>query len=133
MEIILDLALTTIKGVSEKSLKALSEFRNSENSNKYDVFLSAKQAGLNIGVLSALIQAGALSEDSTLSRPRLVLEAQAFNLLTDREKRNFISLGIKFDYDILKSIHAAKQEEIIADDGKILMKESRFTTFKKKI
>lgn len=124
--------LNNIKGVSEKSLKALTEFRDSKNSNKYDIFLSAKQAGLNIGVLSSLIQAGALSEDSTLSRPRLVLEAQAFNLLTDREKRNFITLGPKFQYDILESIHSAKKDSLVADDNKPLMKESRFVTFKKK-
>lgn len=124
--------LNSIKGISEKSLKSLEEFRDTENGNKYDVFLSAKQAKLNIGVMSALIQAGALSEDSTLSRPRLVLEAQAFNLLTDREKRNFISLGPKFNYDILESIHAAKTNSLVADDNKPLMKDSRFTTFKKK-
>ena len=99
--------LNSIKGVSQKSLDSLGAFRETENSNKYDVFLSAKQAGLNIGVLSALIQAGALSEESASSRPRLVLEAQAFNLLTDREKRNFIALGEKYNYDILNSIHAA--------------------------
>jgi len=124
--------LNSIKGVSEKSLKSLEDFRDTENSNKYDVFLSAKQAGLNIGVVSALIQAGALSEDETLSRPRLVLEAQAFNLLTDREKSNFISLGPKYNYDILESIHAAKKESLLAHDNKPLMKESRFVTFKKK-
>lgn len=124
--------LNSIKGVSEKSLKSLSDFRNSENSHKYDVFLSAKQAGLNIGVVSALIQAGALSEDEHLSRPRLVLEAQAFNLLTDREKRNFIAIGHKFNYDILESIHQAKSNNLIGDDGKPIMKDSRFNTFKKK-
>jgi|TARA_R110002153_G_scaffold5754_5_gene26622 DNA polymerase-3 subunit alpha len=124
--------LNSIKGVSEKSLKALTEFRDTENSNKYDVFLSAKQAGLNIGVLSSLVQAGSLSEDADLSRPRLVLEAQAFNLLTDREKRNFIALGEKYKYDILESIHAAKKDSLVADDGKPLMKDSRFQTFKKK-
>ena len=124
--------LNSIKGVSEKSLKSLEEFRDTDNSNKYDVFLSAKQAGLNIGVMSALIQAGALSEDSTLSRPRLVLEAQAFNLLTDREKRNFIALGPKYNYDILESIHAAKKDQLTADDNKPIMKDSRFVTFKKK-
>lgn len=124
--------LNSIKGVSEKSLKALEEFRDTKNSNKYDVFLSAKQAGLNIGVVSALIQAGALSEDENLSRPRLVLEAQAFNLLTDREKANFISLGPKYNYDILESIHAAKKDSLVGDDNKPLMKESRFITFKKK-
>ncbi len=124
--------LNSIKGISQKSLDSLSKFRETQNSNKYDVFLSAKQAGLNIGVLSALVQAGALSEDSSASRPRLVLEAQAFNLLTDREKRNFIALGDKYEYDILNSIHAAKSEDLLGDDGRPLMKESRFTTFKKK-
>ena len=79
--------LNNIKGVSEKSLKSLEEFRDTENVTKYDIFMSAKQAGLNIGVVSALIQAGALEEQSSSSRPRLVLEAQAFNLLTDREKK----------------------------------------------
>lgn len=124
--------LNSIKGVSQKSLEALSNFRDSDNSNKYDVFLSAKQAGLNIGVLSALIQAGALSEDADLSRPRLVLEAQAFNLLTDREKRNFIALGPKHKYDILDSIHIAIKDKLLGDDGRPLIKDSRFETFKKK-
>jgi len=124
--------LNNIKGVSQKSLKSLEEFRDIENSTKYDIFISAKQAGLNIGVVSALVQAGALNEQSSVSRPRLVLEAQAFNLLTDREKRNFIALGDKFNYDILNSIHAAKSGELLADDGKPLMKPSRFETFKKK-
>jgi DNA polymerase III subunit alpha len=124
--------LNSIKGISEKSLKSLEDFRDTENSNKYDVFLSAKQAKLNIGVMSALIQAGALSEDESLSRPRLVLEAQAFNLLTDREKRNFIALGKDYNYDILESIHAAKTKNLVADDNKPLMKDSRFSTFKKK-
>jgi DNA polymerase-3 subunit alpha len=124
--------LNSIKGISEKSLKSLEEFRDTENSNKYDVFLSAKQAGLNIGVVSALIQAGALSENEELSRPRLVLEAQAFNLLTDREKRNFIAIGTKYNYDILASIHAAKTDNLIADDNRPIMNSKRFETFKKK-
>ncbi len=123
--------LNSIKGVSEKSLKSLQEFRNSSNPTKYDIFLSAKEAGLNIGILSALIQAGSLSECKA-KRSRLVLEAQAFNILTDREKRNFESLGPKYDWDILKTIQAVVQEKIIADDGKPLMKESRFQTFRKK-
>ena len=65
--------------------------------------MSAKQAGLNIGVLSALIQAGLLDSFVSKNRCRLVLEAQTFNILTDREKRNFIALGEAYDYDILNS------------------------------
>ena len=123
--------LNSIKGVSEKSLEALREFRNSENPNKYDIFLSAKEAGLNIGILSALIQAGALSERKK-RRARLVLEAQAFNILTDREKRNFQALGPKYEWDVLDSIQAIRSSSLIGDDGKPIMKDSRFETFKKK-
>jgi len=123
--------LNSIKGVSEKSLEALRSFRDSETPNKYDIFISAKQAGLNIGILSSLIQAGALSSYKT-NRSLLVLEAQAFNLLTDREKRNFYILGEKFDFNLLKSIAAAKNEGLVGDDGRKIMAPSRFETFKKK-
>ena len=123
--------LNSIKGVSEKSLESLRNFRKSENPTKYDIFLSAKEAGLNIGILSALIQAGALSEYQS-KRSRLVLEAQAFNILTDREKRNFESLGPEYNWDVLKTIQAVVEDNLIGDDAKPVMKESRFATFKKK-
>jgi DNA polymerase-3 subunit alpha len=123
--------LNSIKGISEKSLEKLKDFRNSSKPNKYDTFLSAKESGLNIGVLSALIQAGALSSFKT-NRPRLVLEAQVFNLLTDREKRNFIKIGPKYNFDILNSIHDCVQNQIIGDDNKPIMKDSRFATLKSK-
>lgn len=123
--------LNSIKGVSQKTLQALKDFRESQTPTKYDIFISAKQAGINIGVLSALIQAGALN-DHKVKRSRLVLEAQSFNLLTDREKRNFIQLGEKFKYDVLKTIEAATTGELLADDNRRLMSDSRFVTFKKK-
>lgn len=123
--------LNSIKGVSEKSLESLRQFRSSSNPTKYDIFISAKQAKLNIGILSALIQAGALSEYKT-RRSRLVLEAQAFNLLTDREKRNFEALGPEYDWDILTSIHEAVEQSLVGDDARPVMKPSRFETFKKK-
>ena len=63
---------------------------------------------------------------------RLVLEAQAFNILTDREKRNVIQLGDKYDFDVLNTIHSIIKESLIADDDKPIMKQSRFQTFKKK-
>ena len=123
--------LNSIKGVSEKSLQSLRSFRDSNNPNKYDIFLSAKQAGLNIGILSSLIQAGALSAYKT-RRSRLVLEAQAFNCLTDREKRNFQLLGPKYDWNVLDTIQNIITDAIIGDDGRPVMKPSRFETFKKK-
>jgi len=124
--------LNSIKGVSEKIIKSLVEFREGNFSNKYEVFMVAKQAGLNIGVLSALIQAGLLDSFVDSNRCKLVLEAQTFNILTEREKRNFLELGPKHNYDILQSIFLSKQEELMGDDNKKLFTDRRFETFKKK-
>ncbi len=124
--------LNSIKGVSEKALLALVEFREGAFANKYEVFMAAKQAGLNIGVLSSLIQAGLLDSFVEINRCRLVLEAQTFNTLTDREKRNFIELGPRFNYDILESIATGIKNEMVGDDNKKLMNERRFNSFKKK-
>lgn len=124
--------LNSIKGVSEKVIKSLVEFREGNFSNKYEVFMVAKQAGLNIGVLSALIQAGLLDSFVDSNRCKLVLEAQTFNILTEREKRNFVELGPKHNYDILQSIFLAKGEELMGDDNKKLFTDRRFETFKKK-
>ena len=123
--------LNSIKGISEKSLDSLMDFRDQNSESKYDMFIAAKQAGLNIGTVCALIQAGALSHFEG-SRPLLVLEAQVFNVLTDREKRNFVELGEQFSHKLLDAIVYARDNSIPADDGKPLFKESRFQTFKKK-
>jgi len=84
---------------------------------------------LNIGVLSALIQAGAL-EGFKQSRSKVVLEAQLWNLLTVREKKYATHFAEKFDYDlveILKSLLSFKDEK-----SKVIIKESRYETIKKK-
>lgn len=124
--------LNSIKGVSEKALEGLIEFRGMSFNNKYEVFLAAKEQKINISVLSALIQAGTMSEGEKSTRSRTVLEAQSFNLLTDREKRNFCKIGEKFDYDILNSISKAVGDEMLGDDGRLIMPQRRFETFKKK-
>ena len=124
--------LNSIKGVSTKSLESLLEFREKEFANKYEVFLAAKQASLNIGILSALIQAGVMDAFVDRDRCRLVLEAQVFNILTDREKRNFIAIGAKYNYDILESIRVCVKDDLIGDDNKKIFSEKRFNTFKTK-
>lgn len=124
--------LNSIKGVSDKVIESLIEFREQSFANKYEVFLSASQSGINIGVLSAFIQAGMLDSFVDKDRCRLVLEAQTFNILTQREKRNIIELGPKFNYDVLNTVYDCHKNQILADDGKPLFKPSRFETFKKK-
>jgi DNA-directed DNA polymerase III PolC len=122
--------LNSIKGISTKALEALIDFRGQSFNNKYEVFSAAKNAGISISVLAALIQAGTMA-DKTSDRSRLVLEAQAFNLLTDREKRNFVKIGERFGFDILTSIAEVVEKKILADDNKIVLSEKRFETFKK--
>lgn len=121
--------LNSIKGISAKSFQALIDFRGNQFNNKYEVFTAAKQANLNISVLAALIQAGAM-QDSGKDRSRLVLEAQAFNLLTDREKRNFCKIGERFGYDVLNSISEIVEKKILGDDNRPIIPEKRFTTLK---
>tara|TARA_R100000234_G_scaffold27535_1_gene15855 strand:- start:8331 stop:10889 length:2559 start_codon:yes stop_codon:yes gene_type:complete len=124
--------LNAIKGVSEKSLESLENFRESKTPTKFDIFISAKQAGINIGLLSALIQAGTLRSYKT-DRTRLVLEAQTFNLLTDKEKAFVCQVGKKYNYDILTIIHdCAKINKTKRDDGRPFMTEKRYETFVKK-
>ena len=126
--------LSSIKGISEKSLDSLRRFRDEQSATKFELFLAAKQAGLNIGVLSALIQAGALSDDPDEDRSKLVLEAQLFNILTDREKRNFIAISEKENKDLFTIFKNVTDSEfkMIGDDNKPLIKESRYQTLKKK-
>lgn len=123
--------LNSIKGISLKSMESLVEFRGKSFKNKYEVFIAAKQCGINISVLAALIQAGAM-DDSGTNRTRLVLEAQSFNLLTDREKRNFQKIGERFGYDILNAISEVVKKQTLGDDNRPIMKEKRFETFGKK-
>ena len=124
--------LRSIKGVSDKNLKSLIDFRGFQFNNRYEIFIAAKECGIPINVLSSLIQAGLMdntSEDNPISRSKLVLQAQSFNLLTDREKRNFSRLAQRLGFNILKAIEKSLADKILGDDGKILMKDSRFKTF----
>ena len=63
-----------------------------------------------------------------------MLEAQLFNILTDREKRNFISVCSLEDvdlFDVFKNI-TDSDFSLVGDDGRLLMKESRYNTLKTK-
>ena len=75
--------LLSIKGISEKSIEKINDFKDIY-ANKFEIFKAAEEAKLNIGVLSALIQAGALEAGGDQSRSKVVLEAQLWNLLTAR-------------------------------------------------
>jgi DNA polymerase-3 subunit alpha len=115
--------LSAVKGISDSAMEKLVSFRGKYD-NKIDCFISAKQSSLNIGILSSLIQAGALDELNT-KRTRLVLEAQTFNILTEKEKR------------LVKSVYDSSEEKDILNIVKSLadknqIKPSRFETIKNK-
>ena len=134
--------LNSIKGVSEKSLQCILDYNDgikeiggSHKLNKFEIFEAAKQAKINIGLLSGLIQAGTLNSlVGRNSRARLVLEAQSYNVLTDREKRIVKALVSSNGDDILATITRAmnKENPLMGDDNKPFMKESRLNTFMSK-
>ena len=120
--------LLSIKGISDKSIEKLNSFRN-RYSNKFEIFEAAEEAGLNIGALSALIQAGALSGFNQ-SRSKIVLEVQLWNMLTSKEKKYAISFAEKFDYDLIKIIkHLNKFTD---EKNKAVIKDNRLKTIKEK-
>ena len=120
--------LLSIKGISDKSIEKLNNFRN-KYSNKFQIFEAAEEAGLNIGALSALVQAGALSGFNQ-SRSKIVLEVQLWNMLTSKEKKYAISFADKFDYDLVKIIkHLNKFTD---EKNKVVIKDNRLETIKEK-
>ena len=76
--------LLSIKGISDKSVEKLMNFRQ-EYSNKFEIFQAANEAGVTLPVLCPLIQAGAL-EGFKQTRTKVVYEAQLWSKLTQREK-----------------------------------------------
>ena len=138
--------LSSIRGVSANTMEKIDNFRHDDcgksrdgykTLNKFEVFLTAKEAGINIGVLSALIQAGAL-EGFGISRTLLVYEAQLWNLLTDREKRyifeNDFKFAKKYNFNLVKIVKALDEVKVLTAKGKLtrLIRETRLKTLRTK-
>lgn len=120
--------LSSIKGIAEKAMNKLGDFRN-QYSTKFEVFHGAEEAGLNVGILAALIQAGAMHSFNE-SRSKTVLEAQLWRVLTERERKLAMNLGPEFKYSLLTIVKAMTERN--GENGKPLIKASRFDTIKKK-
>tara|TARA_Y100001938_G_scaffold44200_2_gene61324 strand:- start:643 stop:3180 length:2538 start_codon:yes stop_codon:yes gene_type:complete len=120
--------LLSIKGISEKSIEKLNNFKDNY-STKFEVFEGAKQSGLTVGILSALIQAGTF-EGFQMSRSKIVYEAQLWNILLKKEKAAVLKLAEKHNYDLVKIV---KELSSMKDDrGKPMIKDSRLETIKKR-
>ncbi len=120
--------LSAIKGVSEKTIEKFNNFKR-EFANKFQLFESAKEAGLNVGVLSTLIQAGCMQSVGP-NRVLMVYEAQLWNTLSNNEKKYCLAHGAEYDYKL--SILVKAMAETLKDEkGKPIIKNSRFNTIKK--
>jgi DNA polymerase-3 subunit alpha len=120
--------LLSIKGISDKSIEKLNRFKR-DTSTKFEVFEAASEAKLTIGILCALIQAGAF-QGFVQSRTKIAYEAQLWNVLTSKEKKLCIKLSKEHKHDLvaaLKDILNKKDEK-----GRPLIKPSRFETIQRK-
>lgn len=117
--------LSAIKGVADKALPKLQSFLDKEKTNKFQFFFASKEAGLNIAVLSALIQAGCLHSLGE-NRAKLTLEAQIWGKLNEREWNYCLANGEKYGYDLV----IALKDYMNWSDGKPF-KESRLNTIRK--
>ncbi len=114
-----------VKHVAAKALEKIRLFLDKEKTNKFQVFYAAKQTGLNVAVVAALIQSGCLS--SLISdRPKGVLEAQLWSKLSDRERNYCLQNGEKYNFDLITAL----KDYINWHDGKPF-KESRLNTIRK--
>lgn len=120
--------LSSIKGISDKTMEKLNNFKR-QHADKFELFISAKEAGLSIGVLSALIQAGTLDTIST-NRVLLVYEAQLWNILTATEKKLVREYANRYNNSVGQTVKALC-EEIKDEKSKPRIKPSRFETIKK--
>ncbi len=137
-------ALGMIRGVSSKNVEKLNLFRAEAGTTatKFQLFQAIKNAGLNVGIGSALIQAGCMDGYDQYanadggrfgSRSRLVLEYSMWSksdLLNDKERANCLLVGKDLDWDVLRAVkHLTETND---EKGKPLIKATRFETIKKR-
>lgn len=112
--------LSSIKGIAEKAVIKLEDFKR-EHANKLEMFQAAKKAGLSIGIVSAMIQAGALqSFVINNNRSLLVYEAQLWNKLSLKEKQAAMKIAASYNYKLPAIIYALC--EIKDEKGKSIIK-----------
>lgn len=120
--------LSSVKGVSAKSLEKLENFRN-RYENKFEAFDAACEAGLSLSTLCPLIQAGALQCFGD-SRTKMVVEMQLWKLLTQKERLICNRFGPQFNYDLPAIIRHIKTEK--DEKGNPFIKPTRVNTLKKR-
>lgn len=131
--------LSHIRGVSDTTMKKLTSFRRAFTS-KFEIFEAAQEAKINISVLSGLIYAGVVSIPN-VSRSKLVIEAQIYNLLTPRELPIIKMFAPDYNDDLVEILKALRDEKDgegkviraakVDEKGKLYIKESRMETLRR--
>jgi len=121
--------LSHIKGISGATIEKLLNFRRESTTTKFQLFEVAQQTSIPINVLAGLIYCGCL-DGKGQNRARLVLEAQTYNILTEKEKVLVHKLSADYNEDLLAIIKELTTRN--DEKGKPYIKESRFGTIKKK-
>jgi DNA polymerase III alpha subunit len=121
--------LSSIKGISEKTIQKMDDFKR-QHANKFELFESAKEVGLNIGALSSLIQAGTLDNFGE-NRSLLVYEAQLWNTLSSKEKIYALTHAAKVGDFKLAPIVLAMNKQLKDEKSRPIIKDSRFATIQR--
>lgn len=114
------IGIAGLRGVAEKTLKQLKGL-DIQLTDKFHLFDTFKEVGLNITVFESFAKAGCFSDFSD-NRGRLCLEARAWNFLTDREKNLIRPFGVKYQWDILQILAEIKEGTLVDGKGKPIMK-----------
>lgn len=122
--------LSSVKGISDKTMENFERFVKSDRPTRFSTFLAAKEAGLNIGTLSALIQAGTM-DSFGIERTSLVFDAQVFNVLSDKEKSFIVTTFPDSAEPVIDLV--TKMSTLSNEKGKPLIIPKRLGTISKKI
>jgi DNA-directed DNA polymerase III PolC len=131
--------LSHIRGISDSTMSKLLSFKR-DFSDPFSIFDAAQEAKLSISVVVGLIYSGCISFPG-MTRTKLAVQAQMYNLLTDREKLIVARLAPEYKYDLVALFAALAGREAkdgvdaIApktdEKGKPYIKASRIATFRR--
>lgn len=122
--------LSAIKGISDKAIEKLNNFREKNKSDKFSTFQAANDAKLPVNILSSLILVGSLDHQLTQTRARTFMELCLWNLLKPKEKDWAKKLAIEYNYDLI-TIVKVLNEKLKNEKGQPIIKDTRRATIKK--
>ncbi len=121
--------LKHIRGISGKTMETLTSFRREVFNSKFEIFEAAKSAGVDIRTLTALIYSGCFTWKG-MTRTKLALEAQTYNLLSDNQKIKVKSFAKEYNDDVISILKALPTK--LNEKGKPIIPTSQLDTLRRK-